>query len=91
MCQAAHAAHEAGIHLGDKNSISSVVICSIPNEQELLKLHDKLTQRDIRTVTFREPDIDNQATAIATEPIGSDARRYLSCYPLWKGLSCVQS
>lgn len=84
MCQAAHAAHEAGIHLGDKNSISSVVICTIPNEQELLKLHAKLAQRDIRAVTFREPDIENQITAIATEPIGPEARRYLSSYPLWK-------
>jgi hypothetical protein len=84
MCQAAHAAHEAGIHLGDKNSISSVVICTIPNEQELLRLQDKLTQRDIRTVIFREPDIENQPTAIATEPLGAEVRRYLSSYPLWK-------
>lgn len=85
MCQAAHAAHEAGIHLSNKdNGISSVVICSIPNEQELLKVQDKLAQRNIKTVTFREPDIENQATAIATEPISSDVRRYLSSYPLWK-------
>lgn len=84
MCQAAHAAHEAGIHLGDKNNISSVVICSIPNELELLKVHDKLAQRAIKTVIFREPDIENQITAIATEPIGPEVRRYFSSYPLWK-------
>lgn len=85
MCQAVHAAHEAGIHLSNKDiGISSVVICSIPNEQELMKLQDKLSQRDIRTVIFREPDIENQATAIATEPITAEVRKCLSSYPLWR-------
>ena len=84
MCQAAHAAHEAGIHFGDKNNISSVVICSIPNELELFRAQEKLAKRDIKMVIFREPDIENQATAIATEPIGPEVRKYLSSYPLWK-------
>lgn len=85
LCQAVHAAHEAGIHLADKaNGITSVVICAIPNEQELLKLQHRLTQLDIKSILFCEPDIDNQATALATEPISSDVRRFLSSYPLWR-------
>lgn len=85
MCQAVHAAHEAGIHLADKaNGITSVVICTIPNEQELMKLQHKLMQLGIKSVLFREPDVDNQATALATEPINSDVRRFLSSYPLWR-------
>jgi hypothetical protein len=85
LCQAVHAAHEAGIHLASKDSdISSVVVCSIKNEQELLKVEDKLAQHSIKSVMFREPDVDNQATALATEPIPASLRRFLSSYPLWR-------
>jgi hypothetical protein len=85
MCQAVHAAHEAGIHLANKeNGISSVVICSVPNESRLHEAENKLTNRDIRTVMFYEPDLGDQATALATEPISGDARKALSNYPLWR-------
>lgn len=84
MCQAVHAAHEAGIHLADKNAdISSVVLCSIPNEESLLQAQQRLESRGIKTVLFREPDADNQATALATEPLPHHMRKALSKYKLW--------
>jgi len=86
MCQAVHAAHESGIHLTEKsNGISSVVICSVPDEAELLKAEYKLKMSGIRTVTFREPDLGDRATALSTEHINQAARKVLSRYPLWKG------
>lgn len=85
LCQAVHAAHEAGIHLASKEAgISSVVVCSIKSEQDLLKAEYKLAQHGIKSIMFREPDIDNQATALATEPITAELRRFLSSYPLWR-------
>lgn len=86
MCQAVHAAYESGLHLGDKkNGISSVVICSVSDERELLKADWLLQKRGIKTVTFREPDLGDRATALATEQVSDAARKVLSRYPLWKG------
>jgi hypothetical protein len=86
MCQAVHAAYESGLHLGDKtNGISSVVICSVSDEKELLKADYRLKASGIKTVTFREPDLGDRATALATEQVNEAARKVLSRYPLWKG------
>lgn len=86
LCQAVHAAHESGIHLnGNKNGISSVVVCSVPTEDALLKAEYNLGKRGIRTVVFREPDLGNRATALSTEPINGAFRKFLSKYPLWEG------
>lgn len=86
MCQAVHAAHESGIHLVDEsNGISSVVVCSVPTEDDLLKADFDLKRRGIRSVIFKEPDLGDRATALATEHIDKDARKFLSRYPLWKG------
>lgn len=32
---------------------------------------------------FLEPDLGDQATALATEPISGELRKTLSKYPLW--------
>jgi hypothetical protein len=86
MCQAVHAAHESGIHLAAKsNGISSVVVCSVPAEDDILKADFDLKNRGIRSVVFREPDLGDKATALATEPLDKDSRKFLSRYPLWKG------
>lgn len=82
--QAVHAAHEAGIQYGNPNDISSVVICKVKDEQDLLKQAKKLERRGIAFAIFREPDIGDEATALATEPIGDERRKYLSHLPLWR-------
>ena len=86
IVQAVHAAHESGRHLAPQNeSIDSVVVCRVDSEQKLMRAHDRLERQGIRTVLFREPDIGNQATALATEPVNGSVRKSLSKYPLWKG------
>lgn len=88
LCQAVHAAHEAGIRFGNPNGISSVVVCSVPNEQRLISELERIESKGIKTTLFREPDIDNQATAFATEPIFGNYRRAFSKLEMW-GKPCL--
>lgn len=50
---------------------------SVSNEIELNKLIEKAHSRGIKLSVFREPDIDNQITAIAIEP-GVKSRKLCS-------------
>jgi hypothetical protein len=43
-------------------------LLSVANEAELQRLIEQATLHDIRFSVFREPDIDNQITAIALSP-----------------------
>ena len=83
ICQASHAAHEVGIRFGDPHRVSSIVLCSAHSEEELKKTEWKAAQAGIRTYLFREPDLGDQATALATEPIVGALRKVFSKHPLW--------
>jgi hypothetical protein len=83
LCQAVHAAYEAGIRFGDPHRISSVVVCSVPDERALQLAEARIRDNGIKSYMFTEPDIGDEATALATEPIFGAARRVLSKYPLW--------
>jgi hypothetical protein len=54
---------------------------SCADEDELKNIIEKLQKNHINYSIFREPDLDNQITAIAVEP-SDKSRRILSCYPL---------
>jgi peptidyl-tRNA hydrolase len=41
---------------------------SVSNEEELIRLANKATMLEIKCSMFREPDLDNQVTAIAIAP-----------------------
>ncbi len=56
-------------------------LLSVANESELLQLIEQATVRDIRFSIFREPDIDNQITAIALEP-GPKSKKLCGRLPL---------
>ena len=47
------------------------------NEQELMNLINRASEKGIKYSVFREPDIDNQITAIALEP-GLDSKKLCS-------------
>lgn len=80
--QASHAAIESA-----RNFISndlehpSVIILNMKSENDLLKFKDKCPHRYIE---FREPDMKNQLTAIATEPIYGDDRKFFRKFQLLK-------
>lgn len=54
---------------------------SVPNEQELYSLIQKASERNIKCSVFREPDIDNQITAIALAP-GEQTKKLCNRLPL---------
>lgn len=54
---------------------------SVEDEESLLRLVEDLQRNKIKYVLVREPDIDNQATAVAIEP-SEETRRLCSKLPL---------
>ncbi len=60
---------------------NSLVVLSVKDENELTQFIHKLSQFNIKYSAFREPDIDNQLTAIAIEPCDA-ARKLCSNFPL---------
>lgn len=56
-------------------------LLSVANEEALRDLIDQAKNHDIKVSVFREPDIDDQITAIALEP-GSKTKRLCSKLPL---------
>lgn len=49
-------------------SSNTLAFLVVSNEYELVRLLSLAEDRGIRSACFREPDIDNQMTAIALEP-----------------------
>ena len=66
-----------------------LVFLTVANEEELIKLTTKAILLGIKHTVFREPDLDNQITAVAFE--ATDAARKLtsSCPLLGKEASYV--
>ena len=60
-----------------------LIFLSVENEEELQSLIDKAITQNIQVSVFREPDIDNEITAIALEPC-NDSKRMTSGLKLMK-------
>lgn len=56
-------------------------LLSVANEGELIALIEQATEKGISLSVFREPDIDNQITAIALAP-GPQSKKLCSRLPL---------
>lgn len=56
-------------------------LLSVADEQELNRLIEQATAHSIRFSIFREPDVENQITAIALEP-GQKTKKLCSKLPL---------
>lgn len=50
------------------NNSNYLIFLSVENEDELKQLIDKAKQKNIKISIFREPDLNNEITAIAIEP-----------------------
>lgn len=61
-----------------------LALLTVANEEELYKLIDKATIRGIKHTIFREPDINNEITAIAFEPCDASRRLTSGCPLLGK-------
>ena len=84
MVQAAHAAHESGLRSPIADDPLSLVLCQAKDELEIEIERQRLVRWNIPHVLFREPDIENQATALATLPINAMQRKLLSSWQLWR-------
>lgn len=82
MVQACHAAHESGQTL-KTNETLSLVLCKTNSELDLLEQAQFLDSVGIAHILFREPDMNNQATAIATLALNKRQRKFLSHWKLW--------
>lgn len=82
--QAAHAVLEAGVAFYDPQTQEHphLIILSVKNERALIKASLKLSHCGYNFKEFREPDIGNELTAIACEPVSGDKRLFFQKYPL---------
>jgi hypothetical protein len=84
LVQAAHATHEVALlHPYQTDQISHLIVIGVPSELELLQEAERLTGAGIPLTLFREPDIGNAATALATAPISGEARKLFRHHKLW--------
>lgn len=85
LCQAVHAARESGARYpDDKDLIPHVVVCAVDDQESLLLLSKTLASLDVAHTLFYEPDIGNEATALATAPLPQEQRVLFRGLPLWK-------
>ena len=61
-----------------------LALLTVSNEQELIKLVTKAILLGIKHTIFREPDLDNQITAVAFEPSDMSKKLTSSCPLLGK-------
>ena len=92
--QSCHAAIEAAHHFDFKSLPDHpyVVILSAANERRLQRVRKYLVDQGVRHVHFYESDLDDELTALATEPVCGDRRQLFSKYQLLKtkgGELCV--
>lgn len=60
-----------------------LIFLTVENEEELYRLKNKASEKEIKYTTFHEPDINNQLTAITLEP-GIVAKKLTNNLPLLK-------
>lgn len=81
--QAAHACIEmARWMLPVDEAHPHLVMCVVRNEAKLREVMSRLDSQQIRFKEFREPDRDNETTALATEPLRGDRRTFFKKYQL---------
>ena len=82
LIQSVHATHE--VAQGDPHdSPLSVVVCEVESEEALIAFARKLDKTGCEFVLFREPDRDNEATALATKAVSGEGRRPFKKCKLW--------
>lgn len=78
--QAAHAAYKAGCVYGTNPDETYFVLIGLADEVELNQVEKLLTTKYCEYVLFREPDIGNVITAMATKPIKAHRKNFLRKY-----------
>lgn len=75
--QAGHALIESTRNFNMNGAHPSVILTVVKSEHKLKEVMDELSKKKIKFSAFREPDIGNQLTAIASEPLyGKDREAF---------------
>lgn len=83
--QVAHAVIEAGAAFIAFDEIHPhLVVCAVADERALQVVYNKLRAVGVPCVGWREDDMGNSLTAVATSPLRGKAREPLRQLPLWK-------
>lgn len=86
LVQAAHVAAMMGHRQGQAGRLAEhfdqlyFTVIGVPTELALMKAEEELKQRGVTAYVFREPDIGNQITAVASSPIIMNDRKGLLAY-----------
>ena len=89
LVQVGHVCQVAGRKF-DIPSDCHMVLIGVDSNESLSKIAESLECRGIRFVDFYEPDsiddgiIPMGVTAICSEPITKEQKKYFSRFPLWK-------
>ena len=84
IIQTAHAAQECGQHLSPpRDEPDFMCLLSVPDETALMVMAERIRSADIQLRLIREPDLADQATALATEPITGSRRKIFRGCTLW--------
>jgi hypothetical protein len=67
--QSSHAAMEMGFRTTCPDSPVHIVLLGISNQEDLLKIAEKLQKNDVKFQLFYEPDYDTGYTALCTYPV----------------------
>lgn len=82
--QACHAAIESTLEYHNYQEHPHLCLCSVDSLSQLETAINKLKAADIPFKIWREPDRNNEITAIATAPLQGDARIALKSFQLFK-------
>lgn len=83
IVQCSHAAHEAG-KLEKGTDISSLVLLSVADEDELKKIAMRLDMLGINFYMFFEPDNEMGYSALCTCPVTESERKHFKKYKLFR-------
>lgn len=72
--QSGHALIESTRNFNMNGNHPSVILCVVKSEDKLKSVCKELMDKKIKFSEFREPDIGNQLTAIASEPLRGESR-----------------
>ena len=86
MIQSGHALFEHALTIENKpEQISSFCLLQAKDENDLLKISEKLKMKDINFTIFNEPDYNTGYTAIAVGPIYGEDRKFFKKFKFYKG------
>jgi hypothetical protein len=83
IIQAAHATQEITKEIDHPENTCHFILFEAKDEQDLIDIKMRLEDKGIKSHMFHEPDYDTGHTAIATEPIYGNDRRFFKKFKMF--------